>query len=160
MTLGGAGPCSDVVIATRWRPAFIESTPQIYKKQGLNYLYGGPAYYIQTALKQNWPTTLSRRFLSSPTCIFQPSRPSVADAFTHYSWANEWTPWIIDAILAALMAGSTFLAVRVATTSPPCLCRLAAYHLPGRRPGCRRTFNYQNILAMFSAIFAGAFDLL
>ena len=42
-TLGGAS-------------AFIESTlAQIYKKQGPHHSYGGPAYYIQTALKQNWP---------------------------------------------------------------------------------------------------------
>ena len=45
-TLGGAS-------------AFIESTlAQIYKKQGPHHSYGGPAYYIQTALKQNWLATL------------------------------------------------------------------------------------------------------
>ena len=35
--------------------AFIESTlAQIYKKRGPHHSYGGPAYYIQTALKASW----------------------------------------------------------------------------------------------------------
>jgi len=120
VTLGGAGAVFWMwVIATLGgASAFIESTlAQIYKKQGPHHSYGGPAYYIQTALKQNWLATLfaSVLILTYMGGFNLLASFNVADAFTQYSWANEWTPWIIGAILAILMAGwliGSFLARR------------------------------------------------
>ena len=71
-TLGGAS-------------AFIESTlAQIYKKRGPHHSYGGPAYYIQTALKQNWLATLFAVVLivTNMGGVNRLASFKVADAFT------------------------------------------------------------------------------
>ena len=162
VTLGGAGAVFWMwVIATPGgASAFIESTlAQIYKKQGPHHSYGGPAYYIQTALKQNWLATLfaSVLILTYMGGFNLLASFNVADAFTQYSWANEWTPWIIGAILAILMAGSIFGGTRRLTDVTGLLVPVMAIIYLGVGLVVV-ALNYQNIPAMFSAIFAGAFD--
>ncbi len=146
-TLGGAS-------------AFIESTlAQIYKKQGPHHSYGGPAYYIQTALKQNWLAALFAvvliiTYMGGFNLL---ASFNVADAFTQYSWANESTPWIIGAILAVLMAGSIFGGTRRLTDVTGLLVPVMAIIYLGVGLVVV-ALNYQNIPAMFSAIFRSAFD--
>nr|WP_314843147.1 alanine/glycine:cation symporter family protein [Schaalia odontolytica] len=162
VTLGGAGAVFWMwVIATLGgASAFIESTlAQIYKKQGPHHSYGGPAYYIQTALKQNWLATLfaSVLILTYMGGFNLLASFNVADAFTEYSWANEWTPWIIGAILAILMAGSIFGGTRRLTDVTGLLVPVMAIIYLGVGLVVV-ALNYQNIPAMFSAIFRSAFD--
>ena len=162
VTLGGAGAVFWMwVIATLGgASAFIESTlAQIYKKQGPHHSYGGPAYYIQTALKQNWLATLfaSVLILTYMGGFNLLASFNVADAFTQYSWANEWTPWIIGAILAILMAGSIFGGTRRLTDVTGLLVPVMAIIYLGVGLVVV-ALNYQNIPAMFSAIFRSAFD--
>ena len=146
-TLGGAS-------------AFIESTlAQIYKKQGPHHSYGGPAYYIQTALKQNWLAALfaSVLILTYMGGFNLLASFNVADAFSKYSWANDWTPWIIGAILAVLMAGSIFGGTRHLTDVTGLLVPVMAIIYLGVG-FVVIVLNYQNIPAMFTAIFTNAFD--
>ena len=146
-TLGGAS-------------AFIESTlAQIYKKQGPHHSYGGPAYYIQTALKQNWlaalfATVLILTYMGGFNLL---ASFNVADAFSHYSWANDWTPWFIGAILAVLMAGSIFGGTRHLTDVTGLLVPVMAIIYLGVG-FVVIVLNYRNIPAMFTAIFTNAFD--
>ena len=146
-TLGGAS-------------AFIESTlAQIYKKQGPHHSYGGPAYYIQTALKQNWLAALfaSVLILTYMGGFNLLASFNVADAFSKYSWANDWTPWIIGAILAVLMAGSIFGGTRRLTDVTGLLVPVMAIIYLGVG-FVVIVLNYRNIPAMFTAIFTNAFD--
>lgn len=159
---GGAGAVFWMwVIATLGgATAFIESTlAQIYKKQGPHHSYGGPAYYIQTALKQNWLATL---FASVLIVTYMGgfnllASFNVADAFTGYSWATDWTPWIVGAVLAVLMAGSIFGGTRRLTEVTGLLVPIMAIIYLGVG-FVVIVLNYQHIPAMFAAIFKGAFD--
>ena len=146
-TLGGAS-------------AFIESTlAQIYKKQGPHHSYGGPAYYIQTALKQNWLATLFATvlILTYMGGFNLLASFNVADAFSHYSWANHWTPWIVGLVLAVLMAGSIFGGTRRLTDVTGLLVPVMAIIYLGVG-FVVIVLNYQNIPAMFASIFTNAFD--
>ena len=142
--------------------AFVESSlAQLFKVRDYDnhHFRGGPAYYIQTALKQNWLATLfaSVLILTYMGGFNLLASFNVADAFTQYSWANEWTPWIIGAILAVLMAGSIFGGTRRLTDVTGLLVPVMAIIYLGVGLVVV-ALNYQNIPAMFSAIFAGAFD--
>ncbi len=87
--------------------AFIESTlAQIYKKKGPDGCYGGPAYYIQSALKSR---TLAAVFavLTIITYAFgfnMLASYNLQDTFSAYSFYNPtYTPWIIGLIVAAFV---------------------------------------------------------
>ena len=160
--LGGAGSVFWMwVIATLGgASAFIESTlAQIYKKKGPHHSYGGPAYYIQTALKKNWLASsfavmLILTYMGGFNLL---ASFNVADSFSAYSWADEWTPWIVGAVLAVLMAASIFGGTRRLTDVTGVLVPIMAIIYLGVGLVVV-ALNYQNIPAMFSAIFAGAFD--
>lgn len=84
--------------------AFIESTlAQIYKKKGPDGCYGGPAYYIQSALKSR---ALASVFavLTIITYAFgfnMLASYNLQDTFSTYSFYNPtYTPWIIGFIVA------------------------------------------------------------
>ena len=84
--------------------AFIESTlAQIYKKKGPDGCYGGPAYYIQSALKSR---ALASVFavLTIITYAFgfnMLASYNLQDTFSTYSFYNAtYTPWIIGFIVA------------------------------------------------------------
>lgn len=87
--------------------AFIESTlAQIYKKKGPDGCYGGPAYYIQTALK-NKPLALIFSVFLIITYGFgfnMLASYNLQSTFSEYSFYNtETTPWIIGLIIAVIV---------------------------------------------------------
>ena len=88
--------------------AFVESTlAQIYKRKGEDGCYGGPAYYIETALK-NRPLAIIFSVLLVVTYGFgfnMLASYNLQSTFSSYSFYNaEITPWIIGLIVAVLVA--------------------------------------------------------
>ncbi len=88
--------------------AFIESTlAQIYKKKGENGCYGGPAYYIESALKSRLLAAIFA-VLIIITYAFgfnMLASYNLQSTFSSYSFYNEnITPWIIGIIVASLVA--------------------------------------------------------
>jgi len=87
--------------------AFIESTlAQIYKRRDNTGCYGGPAYYIETALKKRWLAVLFSIFLILTYGIGFNMLASynLQSTFSAYSFYNESTsPVIIGFILAVLV---------------------------------------------------------
>lgn len=87
--------------------AFVESTlAQIYKRKGPDGCYGGPAYYIETALK-NRVLAVIFSVLLIITYGFgfnMLASYNLQDTFSAYSFYNaSTTPWIIGAIIAVLV---------------------------------------------------------
>ncbi len=92
--------------------AFIESTlAQIYKKKGPDGCYGGPAYYIQAALK-NKPLAIIFSVLLVATYgvgFNMLASYNLQSTFSAYSFYDaKTTPWIIGAIVATLVAFCLF----------------------------------------------------
>lgn len=88
--------------------AFIESTlAQIYKKKGPDGCYGGPAYYIQGAFK-NRPLAIVFSVLLIATYgigFNMLASYNLQSTFSAYRFYDEsTTPWIIGAVVAALVA--------------------------------------------------------
>ncbi len=87
--------------------AFIESTlAQIYKKRGPEGSYGGPAYYIEAALK-NRPLALVFSVFIILTYGFgfnMLASYNLQSTFSEYSFYNtQYSPWIIGLILAIIV---------------------------------------------------------
>lgn len=87
--------------------AFVESTlAQIYKKKGPDGCYGGPAYYIQSALK-NKPLALIFSVFLILTYGFgfnMLASYNLQSTFSEYSFYNpEITPWIIGLVIAIIV---------------------------------------------------------
>lgn len=87
--------------------ALIESTlAQIYKKKGADGCYGGPAYYIETALHSR---TLAVIFSVVLIITYgfgfnMLASYNLQDTFSSYSFYNaKITPWIIGLILALIV---------------------------------------------------------
>ena len=89
--------------------AFVESTlAQIYKRRDhrTNECYGGPAYYIESALHHRWLGIVFTAFLISTyafgfnlLCSY-----NLQSTFETYSFYNpSVTPWLIGVILAVLV---------------------------------------------------------
>ncbi len=150
-TLGGAS-------------AFVESTlAQIYKKRGHtkdDHSIGGPAYYIQIALKQRWLAVIFAiaLILTYMGGFNMLAAFNVVEAFSQYSWfQSSWTPYALGALLALAMAISIFGGTRRLTKVAGVLVPIMAilYLIAGL---IVIAFNYQNIPSMFSHIFSSAFD--
>lgn len=166
IALGGAGAVFWMwIIATLGgASAFVESTlAQIYKRRSPddpNHSIGGPAYYIQIALKQKWLAVVFAVALIA-TYMFGfnlLASFNVADAFTPYSWYDaSWTPYAIGAVLAIAMAASIFGGTRRLTSVTAVLVPIMAliYLIVAI---VVVLWNYQNIPAMFAQIFSEAFD--
>lgn len=92
--------------------ALIESTlAQIYKRKGPDGWYGGPAYYIETALKSRFLAILFSIFLILTYGIGFNMLASynLQSTFSTYSFYNEATsPWIIGLILAVIVGYCLF----------------------------------------------------
>ena len=93
--------------------AFIESTlAQIYKRRAEDgSSYGGPAYYIQAALKKHWIGVLSAVFLILTYMggFNLVASFNIADSFRAYGFFDESsTPLIVGIILALVFALSIF----------------------------------------------------
>ena len=92
--------------------AFVESTlAQIYKKKGPEGSYGGPAYYIETALK-NRPLAILFSILLVLTYgigFNMLASYNLQSTFSSYSFYNSATsPWIIGAVLAFIVGFCLF----------------------------------------------------
>ena len=92
--------------------AFIESTlAQIYKKRGPEGSYGGPAYYIQAAMKKRWLAIVFTIFLilTYGVGFNMLASYNLQSTFSAYSFYDVQTsPWIIGAILALVVAFCLF----------------------------------------------------
>lgn len=87
--------------------ALIESTlAQIYKKKGPEGCYGGPAYYIEKAIK-NKPLAIIFAIFLILTYGFgfnMLASYNLQSTFSSYSFYNaEYTPWIIGLIIAVIV---------------------------------------------------------
>lgn len=87
--------------------AFIESTlAQIYKKKGSDGCYGGPAYYIEAALKNRFLAVVFSVLLvlTYGFGFNMLASYNLQSTFSAYSFYDEkTTPWIIGFIVAALV---------------------------------------------------------
>lgn len=88
--------------------AFVESTlAQIYKKKGPDGCYGGPAYYIETALHNRALAVVFSVFLilTYGFGFNMLASYNLQSTFKTYSFYNEtYTPWIIGLIIAVAVA--------------------------------------------------------
>lgn len=142
--------------------AFVESTlAQIYKKRGPEGSYGGPAYYIETALK-NRPLAIIFSVLLILTYGFgfnMLASYNLQSTFSAYSFYNESaSPWIIGAILAVIVCyclmGGGLRIIKTTTFLVPVMG--IAYVLIAL---IIIVMNITSLPSVFAEIFKGAFDL-
>lgn len=92
--------------------AFVESTlAQIYKKRGPDGSYGGPAYYIEAALKSRSLAVVFSIFLilTYGLGFNMLASYNLQSTFSSYAFYNaETTPWIIGLILAVIVGFCLF----------------------------------------------------
>ena len=92
--------------------AFVESTlAQVYKKRGAHASYGGPAYYIESALHNRFVAIIFALALIctygigfNMLCAY--NLQSTFSGFTFYN--PDTTPWVIGGILAVLVGWCIF----------------------------------------------------
>lgn len=141
--------------------AFIESTlAQIYKKRGLYSSYGGPAYYIEAALKNRTLAVIFSFALIATygvgfnmLCAY-----NLQSTFVAYDFYDpNTTPWILGGIMALLVAycllsGAKRLVQAVSTLVPlmGTIYLVVALVLT--------LMNIKLLPSIFSNIFAQAFD--
>ena len=142
--------------------ALIESTlAQIYKRKGPNGFYGGPAYYIETAIKSR-PLAIVFSVLLILTYGFgfnMLASFNIQSTFSSYSYYNESiTPWIIGLILAALVGycliGGGKRVIKVSALLVPFMG--VAYILVAL---VIIALNIRTLPSIFASIFTEAFDL-
>ncbi len=141
--------------------AFIESTlAQIYKKRGLLGSYGGPAYYIQKALKCR-PLAIVFSILLVLTYgvgFNMLASFNLQTTFKAYEFYNaDVTPWIIGAIVAVLVGYCLFgggkRIVKITSLLVPIMG--VAYILVAL---LIVALNVTSIPSVFARIFTEAFD--
>lgn len=141
--------------------AFIESTlAQIYKKRGLNGSYGGPAYYIESALKCR-PLAIVFSILLVLTYgvgFNMLASYNLQSTFSSYEFYNtDVTPWVIGLILAVIVGYCLFGGGSriVKTTSWLVPIMGVAYILVAT---VVVIMNITSLPAVFARIFIEAFD--
>lgn len=141
--------------------AFIESTlAQIYKKKGPDGCYGGPAYYIQGAFR-NRPLAIVFSILLIATYgvgFNMLASYNLQSTFSAYSFYSETTtPWIIGAVVAALVAiclfGGGKRIVKITSFLVPIMG--VAYILVALAV---TAINFKLLPSVFVRIFTEAFD--
>ena len=141
--------------------AFVESTlAQIYKKKGRNGCYGGPAHYIEAALKSRVPALIFTVFLilTYGVGFNMLASYNLQDTFSGYSFYNaDYTPWIIGGIVAlavcyCLIGGGKRI-LRLTEVLVPIMG--IAYVLVALVVVC---MNLPAMPALFRRIFSDAFD--
>ncbi|MBE6855355.1 MAG: alanine:cation symporter family protein [Ruminococcus sp.] len=142
--------------------AFIESTlAQIYKKKGPDGYYGGPAYYIETALGCR-PLAIIFSVLLILTYGFgfnMLASYNLQSTFSSYTFYNtDSTPWIIGLITAAIVCyclmGGGSRVVKITGFLVPIMG--VAYVLIALIVIC---INITSLPSVFATIFSQAFDL-
>ena len=143
--------------------AFVESTlAQIYKRRAADgRCYGGPAYYIETALRCR-PLAIIFSILLILTYgvgFNMLASYNLQSTFSVYGFYNaDWTPWIIGAILALLVGYCLFgggkRVIKVTSLMVPLMG--VAYILVAL---VIVFINIKELPAVFSRIFSEAFDL-
>ena len=141
--------------------AFVESTlAQIYKKKGPDGCYGGPAYYIQTALK-NKPLAIIFTIFLILTYGFgfnMLASYNLQSTVSEYSFYNgETTPWIIGLIIAIIVGycllGGGSRVIKVTTLLVPVMG--VAYIAVS---AITVLINIKMLPSVFQQIFSQAFD--
>lgn len=141
--------------------ALIESTlAQIYKKKGPDGAYGGPAYYIETALKCR-PLAVVFSLLLILTYGFgfnMLASYNLQSTFSAYSFYNDqWSPLIIGIILAVIVGycllGGGKRVIKVSSFLVPIMG--VAYILIAL---LIVILNITSLPSVFGRIFEGAFD--
>ncbi len=141
--------------------AFVESTlAQIYKKKGSDGSYGGPAHYIEAALKNKALATVFTVFLilTYGVGFNMLASYNLQSTFSAYSFYNEqYTPWIIGFVVAALVGycliGGGKRVVRITEVLVPVMgiaYVLAAFVIVA--------INFRALPDVFKRIFTEAFD--
>ena len=143
--------------------AFIESTlAQIYKRRAQDgSCYGGPAYYIQAALKKRWLGAVFAVFLIMTYMVGfnMVASFNITDSFRAYSFFDEsWTPAVIGGILAVIfcicICGGSRQISKITGFLVPAMgifyLALALFVV---------VTHFELIPRMFADIFSNAFDL-
>ncbi len=142
--------------------AFIESTlAQIYKKKNAEGYYGGPAYYIETALKKRSIAVLFSvlLILTYGFGFNMLASYNLQSTFSSYDFYNkEVSPWVIGLITAVvvcycLMGGGSRV---IKTTSVLVPVMGVAYVLISIIIIC---MNITGLPSVFKTIFSQAFDI-
>lgn len=142
--------------------AFIESTlAQIYKKRGIDGSYGGPAYYIEGAMKKRWLAMVFTVFLilTYGVGFNMLASYNLQSTFSAYSFYDpKVSPWIIGGILAAIVAFCLFgggkRIIKATTAIVPVMG--TAYILVAV---IIMVVNITSLPDIFARIFTEAFDL-
>ena len=142
--------------------AFVESTlAQIYKKKGPDGSYGGPAYYIQTALKCKPLAIIFSVFLilTYGFGFNMLASYNLQSTFSSYGFYDEKiTPWIIGLILAVIVGyclmGGGSRVVKVTSFLVPIMG--VAYILVAV---LIVVLNFKLLPDVFRTIFTEAFDI-
>ena len=141
--------------------ALVESTlAQIYKKKDENGdYYGGPAYYMQDALKQRWLGVVFSILVIFTYAIGYQLLASfnLQSTFTAFSWYSKSTPFIIGIILAVLFAWIIFGGAKKLMSVTGFLVPIMGvlYVVVAL---IVLVINFRNIPHMFGMIFSDAFD--
>lgn len=142
--------------------AFVESTlAQIYKKKGDGECYGGPAYYIEAALKSRPLAIVFSIFLilTYGVGFNMLASYNLQDTFSSYSFYNaSYTPWIIGGAVAALVCFCLFGGGKriISTTTFLVPIMGLAYIVVAL---VVTIMNASALPSVIKSIFAGAFDL-
>ena len=142
--------------------AFIESTlAQIYKRRAEDgSSYGGPAYYIQAALKKHWIGVLFALFLILTYMggFNLVASFNIADSFRAYSFFDEAsTPLLVGVILALIFALCIFGGSKQISKITEVLVPFMGIFYLAVALFVTVT-HYTLIPGMFSDIFSNAFD--
>ena len=143
--------------------AFVESTlAQIYKREDLvtGHSYGGPSYYIQTALGQRWLGIIFSVFILLTYLVGYNLLASynVQTSFSGYGFYSETkTPIIVGAMLAILFALCVFGGAKKLTKITSYLVPIMSITYIVVAIGVI-VFNFTNIPSMFMTILKDAFS--
>ena len=142
--------------------AFVESTlAQIYKKRGPDGSYGGPAYYIEAALKSKALAVVFSVFLilTYGVGFNMLASYNLQSTFSGYAFYDaEITPWIIGFILAALVAFCLFGGGKRIISATSFIVPFMGVAYIGTALVIT-LINFRLLPDIFSKIFAEAFDI-
>lgn len=142
--------------------AFIESTlAQIYKKKGPDGCFGGPAYYIEAALKSRPLAVVFSIFLilTYGVGFNMLASYNLQSTFEAYNFYNpKYTPWIIGFVVAAIVCFCLFGGgKRIINTTTFIVPIMGLIYI--LIAIIISVVNYKNIPTIFSRIFTEAFDV-